>query len=162
MIHDNEQLDSRGRPRVQTVNNDPSETVQTDLQRADIHEILRQYAQVGLVDNLNYAEAQFKDISDFTDFADAMRHAKQAEEEFFKLPSKVREIFNHSVEEWLDAAHDQEKRDALVEAGIIEGPLAPSVAPRAESVAPGGAPIAVAPPEASGGPVDTSGAGRSE
>lgn len=114
-------MDARGRERVQTEFLDESLTVQSDAQAADIREILKQYKEVGIVENLNDAEAMFADISEFTDFADAMRHAKDAEREFMKLPSKVREMFGHDVAVWLDTAHDQEKRDALVEAGIIEG-----------------------------------------
>ncbi len=117
-----EQLDYRGKKRslYQTVNDGPSQTVQSDAAQADINNILRKYEAVGIVDNLNMAEAAFRDISEFTDFADAMRHAEMAESEFLKLPSKVREIFHHDVAEWLDTAHDEEKRDALVAAGIIE------------------------------------------
>ncbi len=156
MIHDNEQLDSMGRPRVQTINDDPSETIQSDMHRADIMAVLRQYKEIGIAENLNYAEAQFRDISEFTDFADAMRHAKMAKEEFMKLPSKAREIFHHSVEEWLDAAHDQEKRDALVAAGIIEAspeviiPGTPPVGPPAPAPTP--APGASGQPGVTGGP----------
>ena len=62
----------------------------------------------------------FKDVSEFTDLADALNQAKVAEVEFLKLPSKVREIFEHDVAVWLDTAHDQEKRDALVAAGYIK------------------------------------------
>ncbi len=117
-----EQLDARGKARSQfqtSFEGQESMTVQSDAQEADIVHILRKYAQVGLVDNLNMAEAMFKDISEFTDFADAMRHASEAESEFLRLPSKVREIFDHDVANWLDAAHDDDKRDLLREAGII-------------------------------------------
>lgn len=119
------QLDSRGKPRVQTsFEGEVSLTVQSDAPLADIQEILRKYQQVGIVENLNTAEAMFLDISEFTDYADAMRHAKMAELDFMKLPSKIREIFGHDVGNWLDTAHDEDKRDALVKAGIIEGPTA--------------------------------------
>lgn len=119
------QLDYRGKPRVQTSFDGPegqSMTIQSDAKKSDIKFILAQYRQVGIVENLNQAEAQFRDISEFEDFGAAMLHAKQAESEFMLLPSKVREIFNHDVGQWLDTAHDPEKRDALIEAGIIEGP----------------------------------------
>ncbi len=115
-------VDSRGRPRVQTVNDDPSETIQSQAQEADINEILRKYKAVGIVDNLNYAEATFMDVTAFEDYADVMNQTILAEREFLKLPSKVREIFNHDVAQWLDAAHDQEKRDELVAKGLIKGP----------------------------------------
>lgn len=121
-VVDMEQLDSRGRLRSDTwtVNDEPSKTIQSDADRADITKILKQYKQVGIVDHLNVAEATFMDVTEFTDFADLMRQSAVAEVEFMKMPSKVREIFNHDVAEWLDAAHDPEKRDALVAAGFVE------------------------------------------
>ncbi len=117
-------IDVRGKPRVQTVNQMPSKTVQSDAHLADITTILRQWA-VGGEDSLDVTADMFRDISEFTDYADAMRHAKVAELEFMRLPSKVREIFHHDVFEWLDTAHDKEKRDALVKAGFLEGPREP-------------------------------------
>lgn len=119
----NSRNDARGRPRVQTsFEGQESMTVQSDAAQADIHQILNQYTQFGIVQNLNKADALFMDISEFTDYADAMAHAEMAKLEFMKLPSKTREIFNHSVLEWLDTAHDPEKRNALVDAGIIADP----------------------------------------
>jgi len=116
------QRDSRGRLRSdsQTVNDQPSLTIQSDADEADIQKILSKFEQVGIVDNLNRADAMFLDVSEFTDFADLTRQTKAAELEFMKLPSKQREIFGHDVANWLDAAHDQEKRDALVADGDIE------------------------------------------
>lgn len=108
-------LDSRGRDRSdsQTFNTEPSQTIQSDANAADIRHILSRHSEVGIVENLNQADAMFMDVSEFGDFADVVRQTKVAEVEFLKLPSKTREIFGHDVANWLDAAHDQEKRDAL-------------------------------------------------
>lgn len=108
-----------GRDRLQTINDLPSETVQSDAHLADISNILARYGQTGM-EQLDETALMFRDVSDFTDLADAMNQARQAEVEFLKLPSKVREIFQHDVAVWLDTAHDKEKRDALVEAGFIK------------------------------------------
>ncbi len=111
--------DSRGRPRVQTVNTAPSMTVQSDGHLADINNIMLKFGQEGMA-QLDDAALQFADISSFTDLADAIQQARRAEVEFMKLPSKVREIFGHDVAVWLDTAHDKDKRDALVSAGFLE------------------------------------------
>lgn len=114
--------DYRGRMRSDSwsVNDDPSMTIQSDAHDADITHILKKYKQVGIVDHLNNAQGLFMDVTQFTDLADAMRQSKVAEVEFLKLPSKVREIFNHDVADWLDAAHDPEKRAQLEADGFIE------------------------------------------
>ncbi len=119
-----EQLNARGKPRSDfwTVNDEPSKTVQSDADSADIMKILKKYKEVGIVESLRTTEAVFLDVAEHTDYADVMRTARAAEGEFMKLPSKVRELFDHDVSKWLDAAHDQEKRDALVEAGVIDPP----------------------------------------
>lgn len=132
-------LDYRGKPRVQTINTEPSMTVQSDAHKADIKEILKKYKSVGIVEHLNESEAQYADISQFTDYADAVRNVKLAEREFLELPSKVREIFNHDVSNWLDTAHDPDKRQALIDAGYIDAPAAPEPPPAVE-------PPPVAPP----------------
>jgi len=115
------QKDHRGRPRklYQTVNLEPSLTVQSDAPQADIRQILKKYDALGIVDHLNLTEASFQDVTAFTDYADVFRTAKSAESEFMKLPSKVREAFDHDVANWLDTAHDPEKRALLREKGIL-------------------------------------------
>lgn len=124
-------LDSRGRDRAESQTSfegEESLTIQSDAPLADMKHILRQFASGGLVKSLDGAELEYLDISEFTDFADAMQMSKVAEMEFMKLPSKVREIFNHKVEEWLDTAHDDDKRAALVKAGFMDAPTDPDAA----------------------------------
>ena len=101
------------RHRVQTVNDGESLTVQSEARQADIRQIIRRYAEVGILDHLKEVELRYADVSEFTDLGDALRQAKEAEKQFLKLPSKVRELFNHDVAEWLDTAHDKDKQDAL-------------------------------------------------
>jgi len=113
----------RRRPRVRTVNELPSMTVQSDLHRADMKEILRKYESQGVLVGMRNVDLAFRDVSEFTDFADMMRQGKEAEMAFMRLPSKVREAFGHDVGTWLDAAHDPEKleklRPQLEELGLL-------------------------------------------
>ncbi len=111
--------DARGRARVQTGNWEPSMTVQSDAHLADIQNIMKSYGVTGMAD-LDEAAMQFADITQFTDLADALNQAKDAEREFLKMPSKVREVFNHDVAVWLDTAHDEDKRDALIALGFLK------------------------------------------
>lgn len=119
MRSNNENLDARGKSRVQTVFKDESLTVQSDAHRADIQEIMKQFHNVGIVSHLNKVEGKYLDVSEFTDFADLQNQLAIVEQEFMSLPSKVREIFGHDVAKFLDAAHDPDKRQKLVDAGII-------------------------------------------
>jgi len=128
----------RKRPRVQTVNDMPSKTVQSDVFRTEIRHVLAKYKQVGIIEHMRDVDLQFRDVSEFSDFSDLMQQSAEAEKVFMALPSKVREVFNHDVARWLDAAHDPEKleelRPQLEKLGIM-APKAPVVVP---VVAPGG------------------------
>lgn len=112
------QLDYRGRPRdkYQTMNTDPSETIQSDAHKADIKTILKKHGVTGIVEHLAQTDAQYVDVTELSDYAEVMRVTRDAEGQFMKLPPEVRELFDHDVAKWLDAAHDQEKRDAVAEA----------------------------------------------
>jgi len=128
------------RARVRTVNTLPSMTVQSDVARAEIKHILAKYRQVGVIEHMRNVDLQFRDVSEFSDFSDMMYQSKVAEAAFMRLPSKVREVFHHDVAEWLDAAHDKAKLDALLpeleKLGLVVAPAAPAGAPAAPAVTP--------------------------
>lgn len=149
--------DLRGRLRSGswTVNDGPSLTIQSDAAEADIQVIMRKFRQTGQL-QLRETDALFMDLTEFTDYKDAMDQLRIAERKFMSLPSKVREIFDHDVAEWLDAAHDPEKRDALVAAGFLEPEPAP-----APSVAEPGAEVQQASEEAAAGEAAAAASGSS-
>lgn len=125
------QRPENGRRRVQTDDFGPSKAVQSQKDRADIKKIIARYKNTGIVDHLANVDRVFRDVSEFTDFADLMRQTKEAERQFMTLPSKLRAVFDHSVERWLDVAHDPEKfeeiRPKLEELGVLEKAAAPVV-----------------------------------
>lgn len=132
-----------GTKRVCTVydpEEDPSRTVQSDRHNAEMKHILRKYEALGFVDHMANVDLQYRDVTEFDDFADLMRQSKDAEASFMKLPSKVREVFDHDYAKWLDAAHDADKLEALrpqlEKLGVLDpasAPLAPPAAPATET-----------------------------
>lgn len=128
---DNLNLDFYGNPRVQTVFNDESLTVQSDAEKADINRILKRHS-MGIIDHMADVDARYMDVSEFSDYADAYRESKRAEMEFMKLHPKVRRVFNNDVAEWLDAAHEADITKTkwapgLQELGLLEVPPAPQM-----------------------------------
>lgn len=123
----------RAGPRVQTVNEQESMTVQSDRNRAEIRHIVAQYERSGVLLGLRDVDLTFRDVTEFEDFTDLMRQTKVAEARFMELPAKVREVFRNDVHEWLDAAHDAEKLDAvrpqLEKIGFLEAVEPPRAAP---------------------------------
>lgn len=132
-----------GKKRVQTGEFGESKTVQSDNAQAEIHEVLRKYRGVGIVDHLAQVDLQFRDVTQFEDFQDLMRQTKEAEGVFMRLPSKLREVFNHDVNRWLDCAHDAEKlaeiRPQLEKLGVMEPVKAPQAPPAPVAPPVGGA-----------------------
>lgn len=114
----------RRKPRVQTefvrlnaetgeLEPEPSKTIQSDVHRSEIKEIMRNYDATGVFMSLRNVELTFRDVSEFSDYSDLAQQAKAAETAFMSLPSKLREVFDHDHAKWLDAAHDPEKLEAL-------------------------------------------------
>lgn len=137
-----EAREGSNRPRVRTLNEEESKTVQSDRNKAEITSILAQYQVTGIMPHMANVELEFRDVTEFEDFADLMRQSQEAEKVFMGLPSKLREVFDHDVMKWLDAAHDDEKLEALrpklEELGVIDPPAAPAApaAPPAPPVTP--------------------------
>lgn len=131
--------DERRKPRVQTMNTLPTKTIQSDVTRSEIRHVLAKYRQVGILEHMRDIDMTFRDVSEFEDFSDLMRQTKSAEQAFMRLPSKLREVFSHDVNEWLDAAHDPEKLEArrpqLEALGVLE-PLPAPPAPPSPPAAP--------------------------
>lgn len=132
--------DRRGRLRVQTVNEEPSKTVQSDAARADIRHILGKYKEIGIAAGMQQV-GQFVDLSELSDYATAMRVVKAADSAFLQLPASARKAFNNDAAEWLDAVQgadngDLEKLDQLVKAGLVKAPMVPEVVNEAVPAAP--------------------------
>ena len=131
---------ANGRRRVQTQNLSDSRTVQSDVNQAEIKNILANYEATGIMQHMRDVDLQFRDVTEFNDLADAMQQAKEAESVFLTLPPKLREVFNNDVADWLDAAHDPAKieslRPQLEELGVLEPLPTPEPAAPAAPVAP--------------------------
>jgi phage internal scaffolding protein len=106
--------------RVQHVNEDEDMTKQSFKDEVDINLIVKKYDKTGLVTHLNQAQAQYADVSTMGDYQDALDVIQAAEAAFMEMSAKQRKVFNNSAAEFLDAAHDPEKRDLLVKAGLLE------------------------------------------
>jgi len=80
----------RRRPRVQTVNDKPSMTVQSDVVRTEIRHVLAKYRQTGLISRSSMAPVEFGSDVGFATYADAHAALERAAEEFLKLPPEIR------------------------------------------------------------------------
>lgn len=127
--------------RFVTINEEPSRTKQEFKKECDINHIISKYDSMGVLTHLNQAEATYADVTEVTDFSQAMQIIRQAEMDFMNFPAHVRAAFNNDVANFLDAAHDPEKKDELAKLGLIsqseldaqrQALLNPQVAPEAQ------------------------------
>ena len=112
-----------GRKRVVTMNYTESCTVQSDVVESDIKALMRRYEGVGILPTLRAADLKYRDVSEFEDYADAMRHAEQVRGEFMELDPRIRKVFKNDHLVWLDAAKDgldPDQHAALEKLGIIK------------------------------------------
>ncbi len=107
------------RVRVQHVNLEPEMTKQSFRNETDVNFIVAKYDSTGVLTHLNEAAGQFADVSMMTDYQDALDVVRASEEAFFRMPAAARKVFRNSPAAFLDAAHDADKRELLVEAGLL-------------------------------------------
>jgi len=133
--------ETRHRPRVRTEFPEESKTVQSDRLRSEMKHLLQTYDQTGVLVDMRDVDLAYRDVSEFEDFSDLMLASANANAAFMRLPSKVREVFDHDVSKWLDAAHDPEKLDELrpqlTKLGVLE-----EIAPELDDE-----PVPASPPE---------------
>lgn len=122
---------SNGRKRVVTVNESDSRTVQSDVENAEIKSLLAKY-EAGILPQLQQSDLQYRDITSFTDYHEAMQHAEGVRQEFMALDPRIRRVFENDHLVWLDAAKDgldPEQINGLTKLGLIEAPEPPAPEP---------------------------------
>lgn len=105
----------------------PSMTRQEFLADADINNILNRYQETGfLVDpsRPSSRKPMFGDFSNVQDYQSALDALIVAEDNFMKLPAKVRDRFHNNPGEFLEFADNPDNVDEMVKMGLIEKPAA--------------------------------------
>ena len=140
-----------GRKRVMTINLSESVTDQAGVNDSEIKHIMAKYEQTGVLPRLSTGDLAYRDITTFDDYADAMRHAETAKQQFMSLDPRIRRVFSNNHLEWLDAGKDgltEIQAAQLEKLGILErSETLPHDGSTADSTADTG-PVAEEPPTA--------------
>lgn len=86
----------------------------------DINVVLRRYANNGQLPALNPITPTFGDFSEAPDYLSAQLTVQAAKEDFARLPARVRKACGNSPARYLEMVQDPDRKDELVELGLLE------------------------------------------
>ncbi|AXQ66005.1 MAG: internal scaffolding protein [Microviridae sp.] len=110
------------RKKSQTNTGSESLVQQNQAAACNINTMMKKYQSTGVLNTMQ-KQAQYGDFSTANDFREAKQKVLDAEENFNKLPSHIRERFNHSPFFLLDFMLKEENREEAIELGFIEEPM---------------------------------------
>jgi len=114
-----ELITPRRRKRVQVNFEGKGRTQQHFKDDCDINTIMLKYQKTGLVPTMKGKPA-YGDFTTGLDFADCQRKVQEAEEQFLKLPARLRSRFQNDPSELLQFVSNEENRAEAEELGLIE------------------------------------------
>lgn len=114
------------KPKDDIYFNDPSLTEQQFASECDINTIIKTFHATGQLPAGNNLQPTFSDLTNATDFNDAMNLVIQAEEMFMDLPAKVRDRFDNDPIQLLQFIDNEDNRAEAIELGLV------AAAPRGE------------------------------
>lgn len=111
---------SRGFPRGDyKVGGGPVRTKQAHKDECDIHRIMAQYKQSGLIHHVNSRAAMYVDVSEMGDYREALQQVEVAQGLFMELPAKTRAEFDNDPAAFLDFVSDPANEEEMRELGLL-------------------------------------------
>ena len=108
----------RKRIRVRARVEGESRTKQSDSLHTNINAIMKRYVAHGVVPQAP-GTARYGDFSSGMDYKEAMDTVRRAEQDFQDLPSNIRKHVNQDPGEFLDMVYDENRKDELVQLGLL-------------------------------------------
>ena len=115
-----------GHIRVQEMNDEPSLTHQSFKDEVDVNQIVTRHQDTRAP--LPSPQLVYQDVSELTDYRDALDNVMAVQSVFSKLPSASRSYFHNDAANFLDWTfeHTPEAVDALVHGPPSPPPMEPS------------------------------------
>lgn len=105
-------------PRIEGITfNLPSMTQQHFKEECDINNILSKYAETGIIENMG--PGVYADLTQASDYRDALHTIMEADQAFQLLPSHVRKEFQNDPAQFMDFIHDPNNREKGIELGLF-------------------------------------------
>jgi phage internal scaffolding protein len=110
------------RKAVQYKSNMPSKTQQDQAAGVEINLIMARYLKTGELTHIK-ENPRYGDFSNITNYQDALDNVFEAQEDFAKLPSKLRDMFNNEPAHLLEFLSDPKNKEQAQELGLIAKPI---------------------------------------
>lgn len=120
---------------VQTVNEEPSLTIQSEKDNCDLNVIVNKFLKTGMMTNIRKDQPRYGDFTGVSDYQSAVIAVQDAEEQFMELPATIRKRFDNDPQKLLSFVLDDSNRDEAIKLGLVEKPQATQV-PQGEATPP--------------------------
>lgn len=124
-------------------------TKQSFADECDIHKILKQYQQTGIINHISPNQPRYLDLPDNLDYQSSLNIIMEAQDAFMTLSSSVRDRYGNNPEKFLEALNDPSQREFLESVGVFESKKAPA-SQTAPSSTPSPAQTPAEPPQGGG------------
>lgn len=114
------------RRRVLADTSGESRTKQADAAGANINTMMAQWLKTGIPPQSN-KEARYGNFENAEDYLSCMTKVAEAEAEFMRLSPAVRKACGQDPGKFLDLVFDPERREELVELGLMESQVPEAV-----------------------------------
>jgi len=111
---------NREHRRVRTAVGTTSRTKQSMAAECDMNAIMRRHLAGGGIQHINTREGFYGDFTSIGDYQGAMQRIRAADERFARLPAHVRDHCGNDPAELVRMALDPERRDEMVELGLLQ------------------------------------------
>lgn len=99
---------------------DKSKTMQEFKNEVNINSIMKKYNATGVVSHIMKDQPMFDDVSELMSLQDALNLKNVSDQNFLKLPSKIRARFNNSAVNMIDFLNDSSNYDEAVNLGLVD------------------------------------------
>lgn len=97
-----------------------SKTDQSDKNYLDINNIMKKYAQTGLLPQFAEKVPQYIDQSLVPSYMEAHEQIKAAQEMFMQLPAEVRKLMDNKPENMVSVLSDSKNKEFLIKHGVMK------------------------------------------
>lgn len=113
-------MKKRGRVYGYEPNDKPNPTKQEFKHECDVNVIVARFQKTGIAPPAVGIE-NYLDVSEMTDYKQAVDMLMAAEDDFKKLPMKIKEEVGNTAQGLLDYVADENNKQQLIDWGLLEG-----------------------------------------